>query len=190
LGLKGAKSTFIDNLTRSDVIIEGVGKIDGKKTVVINVNLISSIPRKEGLFSTTTPFNHFGSLATLFSALKTLFSSPKTAMWRCSIRKYWLDMERGVLPLRVKLYHKGILMLVASGVTISEIEPGVFFPMSCNVSEGLWRKNEVDGARETHSYQSYKVDINSTKINQGLERGYFDVEFAHSPASWDTGEVK
>ena len=112
--------------------------------MVVNVNEISSIPRKKGLF-----------------------------------RKYWLDMERGALPLRVEIYHKGILRLVASGITISEIEPGVFFPVSCNVSMGLGGKIEVDGARGGPSYKSFKVDINSIMLNQGLELEYFDVEFAH-----------
>ena len=28
------------------------------------------------------------------------------------------------------------------------------------------------------------IGINSIEINQGLERKYFDVEFAHSPALW------
>jgi len=96
--------------------------------------------------------------------------------------KFWLDMDRGALPLRVELYHKEKLVRTTSEVCLSEIKPGIFFPTACKVrtfggkSKGRWSQGEVS---------IFQMKAGSIKINQGLQKEDFDIKFDYNMPVWD-----
>lgn len=99
------------------------------------------------------------------------------------VMKYWLDVKCGVLPRYTEMYHKGELRRVISDVTISEIEPGLFFPTSCKIEPGYKVRTSAGESEDRWSQGSttcIQIDINSVKVNQGLQKEVFNVEFEYS----------
>lgn len=98
------------------------------------------------------------------------------------IMKYWLDMKCGALPRRTEVYHKGELKRVTSDVTISEIKPGLFFPTACKckLSGG-----ESKGILSQGVLNIIQVDVKSIKVNQGLQKRDFDIEFEYGQPVWN-----
>jgi hypothetical protein len=148
LEMRGTSTGLLaDFLNGKDVLVEQDEIIDGRELVVVSVNRIPSLARKDSLIS-----------------------------------KYWLDMKRGGLPLRVELYHKGELVRVTSDVQISEVQPGTFFPTACKArtfggeSKGRWSEGETN---------LFQVDVNSVKINQGLAKEDFVVKFQRGTHVWN-----
>lgn len=87
--------------------------------------------------------------------------------------KYYVDLERGAIPLKRELYHEGQLLKTVKNIVIAEVEKGVFLPVRGDV----YFKAHHDGKHKTIEYN---VDIKSIKINQGLEKEYFDIEFEYN----------
>lgn len=84
--------------------------------------------------------------------------------------KYYVDLERGAVPLKYELHHEGKLLKTVNNIEIAEVEKGLFLPVRGDV----YFKAHHDGKHKTITYN---VDIKSIKINQGLEKEYFDIEF-------------
>ena len=87
--------------------------------------------------------------------------------------KYYVDLERGAIPLKCELYHNGQLLKTVKNIVVAEVEKGIFLPVRGDVH----RKSHLDGK---HKFIEFNVDIKSIKINQGLEKEYFDIEFEHN----------
>ncbi len=87
--------------------------------------------------------------------------------------KYYVDLERGAIPLKRELYLNGQLEKAVKNIVVAEVEKGIFLPVRADVH----RKSHLDGK---HKAIEFNVDIKSIKINQGLEKEYFDIEFEHN----------
>ena len=87
--------------------------------------------------------------------------------------KYYVDLERGAIPLKTEMYHEGQLLKTVKNIVIAEVEKGLFLPVRGDV----YFKAHHDGKHKTIEYN---VDIKSIKINQGLEKEYFDIELEHN----------
>ena len=87
--------------------------------------------------------------------------------------KYYVDLERGAIPLKRELYLNGQLEKAVKNIVVAEVEKGIFLPVRADVH---W-KSHLDGK---HKAIEFNVDIKSIKINQGLEKKHFDIEFEHN----------
>jgi hypothetical protein len=87
--------------------------------------------------------------------------------------KYYVDLERGAIPLKCELYLNGQLIKSVKNIVVAEVEKGIFLPVSADVH----RKAHFNGKRKAIEFN---VDIKSVKINQGLKKEYFDIEFEHN----------
>jgi hypothetical protein len=87
--------------------------------------------------------------------------------------RYYVDLERGAIPLKTELHHEGQLLKTVRNIVVAEVEKGLFLPVRGEV----YLKAHHDGKHKTIEYN---VDIKSIKINQGLEKEYFDIEFEHN----------
>lgn len=87
--------------------------------------------------------------------------------------RYYVDLERGAIPLKCELHHEGQLLKTVENIIVAEVEKGLFLPVRGDV----YFKARHDGKHKTIEYN---VDIKSIKINQGLEKEYFDIEFEHN----------
>ena len=87
--------------------------------------------------------------------------------------KYYVDLERGAIPLKVEFYLNGELRKTVKNVVVAEVDKGAFLPVGGDV----YGKSHLDGK---HKVIEFNVDIKSIKINQGLEKEYFNIEFEHN----------
>lgn len=148
LGIRGSMQVNLPTfLNGEDVLAEGASILDGYETIVISINRIPDLSRKDSL-----------------------------------IMKCWLDMNKGALPRRAEMYYKEELKRVTSDVTLSEIKPGLFFPTSCTVTTFAREGQDIWSQGATMWMQ---VDDKSIKINQGLQKEDFNVEFEHGQPVWD-----
>ncbi|MBC8472694.1 MAG: hypothetical protein H8D56_24790 [Planctomycetes bacterium] len=87
-----------------------------------------------------------------------------------SYTKYYVDLERGAIPVKREYYLRGQLRKTVKNVEVAEVKKGLFLP----VRGDIYAIGNFDGK---HKVVEFNVDIKSIKINQGLEKEYFDIEF-------------
>ena len=101
------------------------------------------------------------------------------------VYKYWLDLERGAIPVRVELYTMNRLRRVVEDIKIEEVSPDIYFPVSCKMKNIVYSGESSGIWSEGHTAE-YKVDIKSIRVNSGLKKEDFDVEFEYNVPVWDT----
>lgn len=100
------------------------------------------------------------------------------------VYKYWLDLERGAIPVRLEYYEKNELRRIVKDIEIKEINPGMYFPISCKM-ENIVSSSKAHGVWSEGHISEYKVDIKTLKLNSGPKGEFFDLEFEHNTPVWD-----
>lgn len=91
--------------------------------------------------------------------------------------KLYVDINRGAVPLKKELYANMKLVNTVKDVVVSEIEEGIFLP----VKAGVYIGPKADVVN-----RQLFVDVKSIRLNQGLKKEYFGLEFEHNLPVWDT----
>ena len=91
--------------------------------------------------------------------------------------KFYIDMSRGALPVKVEFYPNMKLATTSKCIEFTEIKKGLFLPTKVLVYFG----EELSNAQK----RELAIDVKSIKLNQGLSKEDFGIEFEHNLPVWD-----